>query len=533
MWCYRGNALVKVFLSGAIVACLVMGATAPAFALKVLNRATASEPSTLDPHIALGNSSSVIIDDLFIGLMTADADGNDVYGLAASHEVNETGLIYTFTLRQDAVWSDGSPITSADVVYSFRRLMDPATAARFAGNLYFFKNAFQVNTGKLPPESLGVSAPDDMTVVIELEKNTPFFLSALAANALTIVPRRAIEAHGLGWARPGNIVVNGPYILSEWLPNTRMTLQRNPKFWAADEVAIDEVRYFPTDDVGTALKRYRADELDIILSFPPEQIELLQKEYADQINVSPNLGLFYWAINTEREPFNDVRVRKALSIALDREGITQKLLRGLVDPAWGLVPPAAQNYEPPVPEIAQVPFPERQQLARDLLADAGFSSANPLKVELRYDSKEEARQIAVAVSSMWRQIGVEAIQKASDFRAITADVRKGNFDVIRYQWYAPFDDPTTFLNLLKGGSRTNHSELAVEAYDALLAAADEETDLQKRSDLLRQAETVILDQYGVIPIYFAKAQRVVKNRVLGWKNVTGGNTPTRYLDIAE
>ena len=533
MWGRRGNIVIRVVSSWAIVLCLAISVSSPALALKVLNRATSSEPSTIDPHIALGNSASVIIDDLFVGLMAADADGNDVYALATEHEVNDTGLVHTFKLREDAVWSDGTPITSADVVYSFRRLMDPATAARFASNLYFFKNAFAVNTGKMPVESLGVNAPDEFTVVIELEKSTPFFLSALATNALTIVPRQAIEAHGLGWSRPGNIVVNGPYTLSEWLPNTKMTLTKNPKFWDADQVAIDEVRYYPTDDAGTGLKRYRADELDIILSFPPEQVELLQTEYADQINVSPNLGLFYWAINTKRKPFDDVRVRKALSIALDREGITEKLLRGLVDPAWGLVPPATQNYDPPLPEIAQVPFAQRQQQARDLLQEAGFSSSNPLKVELRYDSKEEARQIAVAVSSMWRQIGVEAILKASDFRAITADVRKGNFDVIRYQWYAPFDDPTTFLNLLKGESRTNHSDLVVEEFDALLLAADEETDLEKRSELLSQAEAVILEQYGVIPIYFAKAQRVVKNRVLGWKNVTGGNTPSRYLDIAQ
>lgn len=533
MWRCRGHLVIRLVASWAIVICLTMGVSSPASALKVLNRATSTEPSTIDPHIALGNSASVIIDDLFVGLMAADADGNDVYALATNHQADETGLVHTFALRQDAVWSDGTPITSADVVYSFRRLMDPKTAARFASNLFFFKNARAVNTGQLPVEELGVSAPDDFTIVIELEKPTPFFLAALATNALTIVPRQAIEAHGLGWARPGNIVVNGPYTLSEWLPNTQMTLTKNPLFWDADEVAIDEVRYYPTDDAGTGLKRYRADELDIILSFPPEQVELLQKEYADQINVSPNLGLFYWAINTSREPFDDVRVRKALSIAIDREGITQKLLRDLVDPAWGLVPPATKNYEPPMPEIAQVPFAERQQQARDLLKEAGFSSSNPLKLELRYDSKEEARQIAVAVSAMWRQIGVEPALKASDFRAITADVRKGNFDVIRYQWYAPFDDPSTFLNLLKGNSRTNHSELTVEEFDAMLLAADAETDLQKRAELLSQAEALILEEYGVIPIYFAKAQRVVKNRVLGWKNVTGGNTPSRFLDIAE
>ena len=267
--------VLKVFFAAAVSSVLFL---ATAHAENILNRSTSNEPSTLDPHLALGNSSSVIIDDLFVGLMTTSADGEVTYGLAKSHTLDETGRVYTFSLREDALWSDGSPITSADVVYSFRRLMAPQTAARYAGNLYFLKNGRAVNTGQAPAESLGVRAPDEHTVIVELEKPVPFFLKVLAGNALAILPRQAIETHGSSWARPGKIIVNGAYTLKEWTPGTKITLRKNDKFWNADRVAIDEVRYFPTQDLGTVIKQFRAKELDIALGFPPEQYPFLKKK---------------------------------------------------------------------------------------------------------------------------------------------------------------------------------------------------------------------------------------------------------------
>ncbi|MEZ5895526.1 MAG: peptide ABC transporter substrate-binding protein [Parvularculaceae bacterium] len=504
---------------------------APAYAEKILNRSTSNEPSTLDPHLALGNSSSVIIDDLFVGLMTTDASGQVAYGVAKSHTLDDGGQIYTFTLRDDAVWSDGKPITSADVVYSFHRLMAPETAARYAGNLYFLKNGRAVNTGQAPVETLGVTAPDAKTVVIELEKPVPFFLKVLAGNALALVPQQSIEAHGNSWARPGNIVVNGAYDLTGWTPGTKITLTKNNKFWDASKVSIDEVRYFPTQDLGTVIKQFRANEIDIALGFPPEQYPFLQKNYAKQINISPNLGLFYWVLNTQKAPFDDVRVRKALYISIDRDAIAEKLLRGLVDPAWGVVPPASEDYTPPAFPYATVPFAKRQAEARALLAEAGYSAKNPLKFKLRYDVKEEVRQISVAMAAMWRQVGVEAELISSDFRAITNDVRKGDFDVIRYQWYAPYDDPTTFLNLVVGGSRTNFSKINYAPYNELLVKAEREADPAERAKILQQAEAEIMDQYPIIPIYFPKAKRMISDRVIGWKNIPDGNIPTQYLDL--
>lgn len=520
----RSTALLALFVV------LVMAGPVSA-ADKVLHRATSSEPSTLDPHLALGNASSVIIDDLFAGLMSTAASGEIGYGLAESHTLDDSRTVYTFTLREGLTWSDGSPLTAEDVVYSMRRLMDPATAARYAANLYVIKNARAVNTGQLPVEELGVEAIDARTVVIELTRPAPFFLKVLGANALVIVPQQAIEAHGTGWARPGTIVTNGAYILTDWVANTRMVLARNPNFHAADSVAIDQVVFYPTDDLGTALKRYRAGELDIILGFPPEQLGFLKENYGDQINISPNLGLFYFAFNTERAPFDDARVRRALSMAVNREVIAEKLLLGLVDAAWGLVPPAAADYTPPVNPDSALAVAERMKQARELLAEAGFDRRNPLKVELRYDSKEEARQISVAIGAMWKAIGVETDLVASDFRAITGDIRRGDFDVIRYQWYAPYDDPTTFLNLARSGTRTNYSRYANPAYDAALDAAEAERDEAARLQALAAAEALVQQEYPLIPIYYAKAKRVVSPRVAGWKNVTGGNIPSRFLDV--
>jgi oligopeptide transport system substrate-binding protein len=496
-----------------------------------LSRGTASEPPTLDPHLALGNAASAILDDTFIGLMTSDAKGETTYGLAESHTVSEDGKTYTFKLRPNLKWSDGSALTSADFVYSFQRLMAPATGARYAANLFVIKNGRPVNLGKAPPQALGVRAPDPNTVVFELERRVPYFLRVLTSNATAPVPRAVIEKADKAWTRPGTIVSNGPFTLTEWVPNTRLTLTKNPNFYDAANVKLEKVQYFPTDDSGALVKRYRAGELDIVLNFPPEQTDFLKKEYGDQVRIVTNYGLYYYLFNTKKPPFDNVNVRKALSIAVDKDAIATQILRGEAEAAWSLVPSDISDYKRIPSTDARRPIADRVAEAKALLAQAGFTAAKPLSFVIRYDSKEESRQIAVALNTMWKAIGVNTTLQASEFRGITADARSGKFDVIRYQWFAPYDDPSTFLNLVKMRSATNLTGFTDPAFDGMVAAADGQADPAKRMALLAAAERKVMESYPLLPIYFTTSRRLVGPRVVGWSDFPGGNVQSRYLSV--
>src|SRR3546814_626238 len=378
---------------------------------------------------------------------------------------------------------------------------------------------------------LGVSAPDPQTVRFELERPTPYFPRILTSNATVPVPRHAIEANGRNWTKAGTMVSNGAFTLTEWVPNTRIAIRKNPRFFDAANVKLDGVTYFPTDNTGTLVNRYRAGEVDVILNFPPDQTDFLRKNFGDEVQVSPNQGLYYFLFNTKRPPFDNVKVREALSIAVDREAITRQVLKGEGEPAWSLVPSDISDYKRiPSPDAA-TPYADRLARARTLLTEAGYGAGKPLTLELRYDSKEDSRQIAVAMSEMWKKIGVSASLKASDFRGIVGDTRAGRFDVIRYQWFAPYDDPSTFLALVRGRSSTNLTGYANGRYDAELAAADMQEDPAARMAQLAKAEADVMKDYPVMPIYFTTARRIVSSRVHGWHQAKGGNMQSRWLSL--
>jgi oligopeptide transport system substrate-binding protein len=527
--------MIKTVITAAALAGMALlagcgGSGTPEKAGSVLNRGTASEPPSLDPHLAQGNSASSIIDDLFVGLMTSDKGGETVLGIAKSYAVSEDGKTYTFTLLPGLKWSDGTALTAADVVWSFQRLMDPKTGARYAANLFVLKNGRAVNNGA-PARLLGVTAPDSTTVKFELERRVPYFLRILTSNATVPLPRHVIEKVGRGWTKPGTFVSNGPFVLTEWIPNTKLALTKNANFYDVANVKLDGVNYFPTDDTGALVKRYRAGEVDIILNFPPEQTAFLKETFGDQVHIVTNYGLYYFLFNNAKPPLDDVRVRKALSIAVDKEGIARDLLRGEAEPAWSLVPSDISDFKRLPSADAAKPLAERQAEARSLITAAGFGPAKPLKLGLRYDTKEESRQIAVAIASMWKAIGVEATLQASDFRGITNDARAGKFEVIRYQWFAPYDDPSTFLALVKARSATNLTGYKNPAIDGMVSAADEQVDVGRRMAMLAAAEKTAMADYPALPIYFTTSRRLVSPKVIGWSDFPGGNVQSRYLSL--
>lgn len=498
---------------------------------ETLRRGTNSDPRSLDPHLALGNSAGAILNDLFEGLTAVGPTGAPAPGAAESWSVSTDGRTYTFMLRQGLVWSDGQPLTAGDFVYSFRRLLDPKTAATFASFLYPIEGARSVNGGAAPPDALAVRSLDDRTVEIKLEHRAPYFPDVLTANAAAPVPRHVVEKNGSGWTEPGVMVSNGAYVLKARVPQTSITLHRNPRYHGAAHVAINTVIYFPGDDPGATLKRFRAGELDIALNFPADQTELLGREFPGALRASPALGVHFVMLNQTRPPLNDVRVRRALSLAIDRDLIVNRLLPPGASPAIGIVPPAVAAYTPLRDDDHALPFAERQRRARTLLAEAGFGTKLPLTFSYKFDSIDQNRRIGAALVAMWREIGVVAQPDSGGAQAIDRDARTENFESIRWTWFAPYNDATSFLSLLAGGEAINRSTFRDEKFDTLLATARELDDPARRQSVLEQAERRAFELQAVVPIYFAGNRRLVNSSVLGWRENPRGINLTRDLSI--
>lgn len=512
----------------------LLGAALPglAAAAGTLSRGIGNDPDSLDPHKAIGTSSSILIYDLFEGLVSVDARGELVPGAASEWKVDATQKIYTFTLRPDLKWSDGKPLTAADFEYSMRRLMLPETAARYASFLYPIRNARAVNTGRAPPESLGVKALDPRTLRIELEVPAPQLTELLTSVGAVAVPRHAIEQHGREWTRPGKIVSNGAYVLTDVSPQTLIRARRNANYHSAPSVSIDEVVYYPVEDEGTSFKRFQAGELDIAIKFPIDRIEQIRKQFASQLRTAPSLGTTMLVLNHRKPPFNDPRVRRALALAIDRNVLTDRILRKAALPAYTLVPTGVSRYQPPVPDYARAPMPARQAEARKLLEAAGFGPAKPLRFTMQYFTEARTRTLAVAMASMWRGVGVNCELVNKDLGSVISSVRAANYEVSLYAWFSSFDDPSTFLDIVTTKPRGSFTGYSNPAFDSAYGAANGLGVAAERQTALARAESIALADMPVIPLFTNINQRLVASRVSGWQDNPRGANLTRYLSVA-
>jgi oligopeptide transport system substrate-binding protein len=519
-----------------LLAILSLFAALPAQAVAqgpmVFHRGNTAEPDSLDPHLTTSGYSGNIIFEMFVGLTTVDSKVNVIPGAAESWAVSPDGKTYTFKIRKGMQWSDGTPVTAEDFAYAFRRTMDPKTASRAAPLLYMIVGAREVNGGKLPVDKLGVRAVDASTFEVKLLNPTPYFLELIVHRCFP-VPRWAIEKHGKDWTKPENIVVNGAFKLAEWTPQSRIRLVRNPTFFAASTVKLDEVMYYPTEDQNSALKRYRADELDVIVNFPPSQFEWLKENLPKDLTATPNYGLLYYTFNTRKKPFDDPRVRNSLAMTLDREMFVDKIMRSGEPAAYSLIPDAVRKgYVPPPSPWQGKPMAERIAAAKALLAEAGFGPNNPLKFEFRYNTDDVQKRIALAATQVWKTMGVEAQLLNSDLNVLNADLRNGDYEVARYQWFAEYADPTSFLYLLESTSvGDNHSKYANPEYDAVMQKVYAEIDMAKRTALMQQAEAIILRDSPITPVNFYVGKRLAKPYVKGLDANPRGINISRWVSI--
>ncbi|MGH6800369.1 MAG: peptide ABC transporter substrate-binding protein, partial [Methylocella sp.] len=454
----------------------------------VWHRGELGDPGSLDPHKATTLIESNILDELFEGLVTLDARGEIIPGVASSWTVDPGGTIYDFKLRSDAKWSNGDKVVAEDFVFAFRRLMARRTGAPYANILYTLKNAARINKGELPVEALGTRATDETTLEIALEQPAPYFISQLAHMTAKPLHRKSIEAFGSDFVRPAHIVTNGPFMLKEFTPNDRLVLVKNPFYYDAAHVALDEEIFYSLEDRSAALRRFMAGEILSYDDVPVEQIGFVRAHLAEAFKVTPNLGSYFYAFDTRRKPFDDRRVRQALSMVIDREFLAERIWGGTMDPGSSFVPPGIETYGAPA-TVAWKDFDpfERDDEAKRLLAEAGFGPrGEKLEVEIRFNNSENHRATAVAIADMWKVLGVETRLLATDATSHYAFLReKPAFDIARSGWFADYPDAQNFLFLGQSDNQAlNVASFTNKTYDNLMRDAQVEASPERRRDIL-------------------------------------------------
>ena len=482
-----------------------------------LRRGNGPDPDSLDPHKARAMESMVVLRDLFEGLTRLDHAAAPIPGQAESWTVTEDGLVYTFKLRPDLQWSNGDPLVAEDFAAGLRRLVDPKTASQYAQVVDVIRNTPEIIAGTKPVDELGVAAPDPRTVVITLATPAPYLPGLMAHPSTAPLHRASLEKLGERFTRPGEQVSNGAFVLKEWLQGSYIRAARNPHYWNNAANKIDVVKYLQIADENAELRAYRSGEMHFTAVVPRGQFGWIEQNLGKELHISPQLTIYYYGFNLDRALFQNPKVRKALSMVIDRERLASSVLRVGELPAYGWVPPGVFNYTAQSADYAKTPIADRIASARKLLAEAGYSRDKPLRFELRYNTGEVHAKVAVAVASMWKEaLGVEAQLTAVEFKSLFQDVDRRDVDMFRFSWVGDYNDPYTFLQYLKGDFGINLPHYKSAAYDSLLSDASRQTDLGRRRELLEQAERTMLEDQPLIPIYFYVNKHLVKPQVRGW-----------------
>lgn len=476
------------------------------------------EFSSLDPQIVEDVDGSDVVRDLFEGLMNQDADGNLVPGVATGYEASEDKKTYTFTLRENAKWSNGDPVTANDFVYAWRRAADPETASPYQWfmELMSLENASEIVAGEADPETLGVTAIDDYTLEVKLTAPLPYFPQMTTHSTTFPSPQSVIEEHGSEWTKPENIVSNGAYVLEEHLPGERSVRVRNEMYWDNENTIIDRVVALVINDENVALTRYLAGELDRT-DIPAGQYPSLSEEYPDEAVSFPRLCNYYYTFNVSDsgpEAFKDVNVRKALAMAVDRNIIVEKVMQGGQPPAYTFTPAAVAGFEPPTLPWTEMSQAERDRMAKDLLAEAGYGPDNPLEFEMVYNTSEAHEKVAVALSQLWKQkLGVQATLANMEWKVFLEERGNQNFEMARGAWCGDYNEASTFLDLLDSQSGYNDGKYSNERVDELLEQAKTSDDT---SPLYTEVEEILYEEMPVIPIYHYAGVYMLDSDLGGW-----------------
>ena len=484
----------------------------------ILVRGGGPDPDSLDPQKARGFEAQSVLRDLCEGLTTLDKHAAVAPGVASTWGASPDGKTYVFKLRREARWSNGQPLVAADFVAALKRLVDPATGSGYAEYIDAIVNAADITAGRKPPQSLGVTAPDDSTVAIQLATAAPYLPTLLSHPATCPVHRPTLAQHPEGFARPGVMVSNGAFVLKEWVQGSYILAARNHYYWNDAATHLDAVKYLLIPDENAELARYRGGELEITFVVPRGQFDWIKAHLAAELHVFPQLATNYYGFNLRRPPFRDnLKLRRALSLVVDRDKLAQLVLRVGELPAWGWVPPGVDHYTSQSFDYRSAPLGERLREAQRLYAEAGFSREHPVRFELRYNSGEVHTKLAVAVASMWKEaLGADVRLTQVEFKSLLQDIDRGDVEMFRSSWTGDYNDAYTFAQYLKSDFGVNLPHYSSAEYDALVTRAAAETDAGRREALLEEAERVALREHPLIPLYFYVNKHLVKPEVLGW-----------------
>lgn len=508
---------------------------------KILRTNNNSEPGSLDPALATGTHDSWPMQHMFEGLMKYNEKGEVVEGMAKEMKVSDDGLKYTFTLRDDAKWSNGDPLTAQDFEFAWKRVLDPETASEYSYQLYYLKNGEAYNNGEAKAEDVGVKAVDDKTLEVELETATKYFPGLAAFYTLYPVPKAIVEKNP-DWAKDpkkGDFVTNGPFVIKDWKHNEGIDLVKNDQYYDKDKVKLAGIHFDIIEDQNTSWQRYEGGEYDFMVSPPNTIVNKLKQAKDEQLTIGDDLGTYYFAFNVKEKPLNNVKVRQALSLAIDRKSIVENITQGGQVPAEGMVPfglldDQDKDFRDDQGNLVKEDVEEAKKLLDEGLAEEGMTKADLNGKVIVYNTDESHKKIAQAVQEMWNsKLGISVNLENMEFQTLIDRRRQGDYFISRAGWMGDYADPMTMLDLFMTGNPQNDPKWSNAKFDELLKKAKTETDQKVRMDSMKEAEKIMMEEMPVIPIYFYTQPYVTKPNVKGIYKVILNYPFLTYAEITD
>ena len=484
-------------------------------------RGNGAEPNTLDPSfVNSGMPGDIIVNDMFEGFVIENSDGQIIPGQAKEWSISKDGKTVTFVLKENLNWSNGDPVTASDFVFGWQRAVSPQTGSNtgFVFSTANIVNASEILSGDKDPSELGIKALDQRTVEISLSKPTPYFMSLMSIKTFFPLPAKLVQEKGDQWTRAENIATNGAYTLSKWVPNEYVEVERNPNYWDDTSTVINKVTYLGLSSQNAELIRYQAGEIDMTNRVQLEYYQKLIQESPEQIKAQALLGSYVYSFNTRQAPFDDVRVRQALSMAVNREILVEKVTGQGEPEAYSVTPNNIPDYTAPLSEFNSLDSTQRLTKAKTLLEAAGYNENNPLKFTLTYNTSENHKKIAIAIASMWKPLGVKVELENMEWKAYVAAKGAGDYQIARSWAFGDYPEPSALLEAFTCDHTANESGYCNTDYDELLQQASKTEEQSKRFALYQHAESILNESAAVMPLYHYNHTRLVRNTLKGFPN---------------
>ena len=508
---------------------------------KILSVQTGPDPETVDPALNSAVDGGEMILHAFEGLLKLDENGDPEAGQAEKWEVSEDGLTYTFHLRDGLKWSDGSGLTAEDFVYSWQRVCDPNVAAPYAETVLGMVEGYdKAVAGDI--EKLGVEAKDDKTFVVHLANPCPYFESLAAFATLNPVQKETIETNGDAWATEADTYIsNGPFYMAEWVPGSYVLMKKNPNYWDADSIKLDGIKFNLIEDANAAYSAYQTGEILMVKDVPTEEIPSLKDN--DEFHVEPLIGTYYISLNLEKAPFDNKLVREALSLAIDREYVANTLMQGTYSPAGNIVGPGWKDTDGSEfhdksnggsEYIDSSDYDANLQKAKDLLKEAGYPDGKGIpKIDYLINDSGYHKVVGEYLQKAWGELGIDVTVDVVEWASFTPMRRNGDFMAARNGWVGDYTDPSNILELFTTDNGNNDGNYSNPAFDAAIEKSRTTTDAAERSAVLHEAEDIIMEDAGCIPVAYYNDFYLMSSKVTGAWHASNGYWYFMYADIAE